>query len=137
MSSSVGYPNIYEDGDQRNYSKKEAHEERRTHPGVNVEGYFNKQAIINELRESEIKRSIEDRIKHEPGFAATFHGNKPSRGAQVDAELAREEAELIEKKKSKTDSLPGKKLEHHTDKSEWKQQMEEEEKEALAKHSER
>ncbi|KAF9771058.1 hypothetical protein IL306_011313 [Fusarium sp. DS 682] len=135
--SNVGYPNIYEDGDQRHYSKKELHEEGRMHPDVNVEGYLHKEGIMNELREARIQRTVEDRIKHEPGFAATFHGNKPSRGAEVDAELAREEAEMIEKKKRKTDSLPGKKLEHHTDKSEWMEQMDMEEQEARAKHSKR
>jgi hypothetical protein len=68
-----------------------------------------------------------------------MHGNKPSRGAEIDAELAREDAERVEKKNGKTDSMPGKKMERNTSKSEWKQQMdrEEEEEEALAKHSNR
>lgn len=66
-----------------------------------------------------------------------MHGNKPSRGAEVDAEIAREEAEQLAKKKSKTNSMPGKKLEHNTEKSEWNQQMNQEEQEARAKHSKR
>ncbi|KAF4448758.1 hypothetical protein F53441_7865 [Fusarium austroafricanum] len=134
--SKVGYPSSYEGGDQRHYSRDELHEEGRMH-GVNIEGYLNKESIMNELQESDNKRQIEDRMKHEPGFAATMHGNKPSRGAQVDAEIAREEAEQLAKKADKTDSMPGKKLEHNTDKSEWKLQMEQEEKEARAKHSKR
>lgn len=51
-----------------------------------------------------------------------MHGNKPSRGAEVDAEIAREEAEQLAKK-SKINSMPGKKLDHNTQKSEWKPQM--------------
>lgn len=66
-----------------------------------------------------------------------MHGNKPSRGAEIDADLVREDAEQLEKKKGKTDSLPGKKMEHNTTKSEWERQMDQEEEEARAKHSSR
>ncbi|KAF5601390.1 hypothetical protein FPANT_1761 [Fusarium pseudoanthophilum] len=141
--SNVGYPSLYEGGDQRHYSKQEVREENRTHPNVNTEGYLHKEGIMNELQEADTNRIVEDRMKHEPGFVAsitraTMHGNKPSRGAEIDAELAREDAERIEKKKGKTDSMPGKKMEHNTSKSEWKQQMDqEEEEEALSKHSNR
>lgn len=38
-----------------------------------------------------------------------MHGNEPSKGAKIDAEIQREEEELLRKKKEKTDSLPGKK----------------------------
>ncbi|KAK6697052.1 hypothetical protein SNK05_013599 [Fusarium graminearum] len=106
--SNFGYPSSYEGGDQRHYSREAIHEEGRMH-GVNTEGY------------REGHKKIEDRMKHEPGFAATMHGNKPSRGAEVDAEIAREEAEQLAKKKSKTSSMPGKKPDHNTEKSEWKQ----------------
>uniref|UniRef100_A0A0D2Y7L5 Uncharacterized protein n=1 Tax=Fusarium oxysporum (strain Fo5176) TaxID=660025 RepID=A0A0D2Y7L5_FUSOF len=119
--SNVGYPSSYEGGDQRHYSREEVREEGRTHPNVNPEGYLHKEGIMNELQEAD----------------ATMHGNKPSRGAEIDAELAREDAEQLEKKKSKTDSMPGKKMEHNTSKSEWKQQMDQEEEEARAKHSSR
>jgi hypothetical protein len=37
--SNVGYPSLYEGGDQRHYSKEEVREENRTHPNVNTEGY--------------------------------------------------------------------------------------------------
>jgi hypothetical protein len=63
-----------------------------------------------------------------------MHGNKPSRGAEIDAELAQEDAEQMAKKREKTDSMPGKKNEDHTEKSEWKQQIDREEKEAQAQH---
>lgn len=39
-----------------------------------------------------------------------MNGHEPSRGAKVDADIKREEEELLKKKKEKTDSLPGKKL---------------------------
>lgn len=66
-----------------------------------------------------------------------MHGNQPSKGAQIDAELAQEDAELMAKKREKTDSMPGKKMEHNTEKSEWKQQLDQEEYEARAAHSNR
>lgn len=41
---------------------------------------------------------------------AKVHGNEPSKGAKIDAEIQAEEEEAINKKKSgKTDSMPGKK----------------------------
>ncbi|KAI1016510.1 hypothetical protein LB503_010290 [Fusarium chuoi] len=85
--SNVGYPSSYEGGDQRHYRREEVREEvreeGRTHPNVNPGGYR---------------------------FSATMHGNKPSRGAEIDADLAREDAEQLERKKDKTDSMPGKKM---------------------------
>lgn len=43
-----------------------------------------------------------------------MHGNQPSRGAKQDAEIQAEEAEILKKKKEKTDSMTGKKLEHRS-----------------------
>ncbi|KAJ4127926.1 hypothetical protein NW768_008209 [Fusarium equiseti] len=134
--SNVGYPSSYEGGDQRHYSREAVREEGRTH-GVNTEGYLNKDSIMNELQASDTQRDIDDKMKHQPGFAATMHGNQPSKGAQIDAELAQEDAEMMAKKREKTDSMPGKKMEHNTEKSEWKQQMDQEEYEARAAHSNR
>lgn len=37
-----------------------------------------------------------------------MHGNKPSRGAKVDAQLQQEDAEMIAKKNTKTHSSTGK-----------------------------
>lgn len=43
-------------------------------------------------------------------WQAKHHGNEPSKGAKIDAELQAEEEEAINKKKAgKTDSMPGKK----------------------------
>lgn len=38
-----------------------------------------------------------------------MHGNEPSKGAKIDAELQAEDEAAIAKKVGKTDSLPGKK----------------------------
>jgi hypothetical protein len=46
-----------------------------------------------------------------------MHGNEPGPGAKKDAEIMAEEAEIIRKKQEKTDSLPGKKLNHNHHKS--------------------
>lgn len=43
-----------------------------------------------------------------------MHGNEPSAGARKDAEIMAEEAEMVKKKQGKTDSMPGKKFEHHS-----------------------
>lgn len=40
-----------------------------------------------------------------------MHGNQPSKGAKQDAEIQAEEAEMLRRKKEKTDSMAGKKLE--------------------------
>lgn len=37
-----------------------------------------------------------------------MHGNKPSRGAKVDAEIVKEEAEMLAKKSHKMHHMPGK-----------------------------
>lgn len=49
-----------------------------------------------------------------------MHGHEPSRVAKIDAEIAAEETEMLNKK-HKTDSLPGKKMEGNTLKSQEKQ----------------
>lgn len=66
-----------------------------------------------------------------------MHGNEPSRGAKIDAQLQQEEAELLAKKKKNTDSLPGKKNEPNTAKSEWKQELDAQAKAERTAHSNR
>jgi len=51
---------------------------------------------IREHRISESKQTIKDPLK-----PAMDHGNKPSRGAQIDAELQREDEEILKKKAQK------------------------------------
>jgi hypothetical protein len=63
-----------------------------------------------------------------------MHGNEPSQGAKVDAEIQDEEAGMLERKKG-TDSLPGKKSDHNTAKSEQKQELDAAVKQAQKEHS--
>ncbi len=48
--------------------------------------------------ERDSERESRERTVTDPLEAAQSHGNKPSRGAQIDAELQREDEELINKK---------------------------------------
>ncbi|TRX93067.1 hypothetical protein FHL15_005935 [Xylaria flabelliformis] len=116
----TGTSGTYEDGDEHNYSHRAIHDEQRHHLH-NVEGYkptkmcdeletVSRTAFVNRVFQTQAQ--IEERYKTDPLYRATMHGNKPSRGAQQDAEIQAEEAEMIRKKKEKTDSMAGKKLEH-------------------------
>lgn len=50
-------------------------------------------------------------VRTNQGTQATAHGNEPSRGAKIDAEIQAEEAEMLKKKNARgTDSMPGKKF---------------------------
>ncbi|KAI1498913.1 hypothetical protein F5X99DRAFT_391826 [Biscogniauxia marginata] len=108
---STGVPSTYEDGDQQNYRREDIHNEQKHH-FVNAEGYMPKRRnnIMNEMLEENVQGMVADRYKKDPTFAATMHGNKPSKGAQVDARIQAEEQEQLRKKQDKTDSLPGKKF---------------------------
>ncbi|KAH9897272.1 hypothetical protein F4778DRAFT_783364 [Xylariomycetidae sp. FL2044] len=90
----TGYPNTYDDDDERNYSAKFIHNEQKHH-NINVEGYMPKD------RTKAVDKMLEE--------DATSHGREPSKGAKIDAELQAEDEAIIRKKAAKTDSLPGKK----------------------------
>ncbi|KUI56103.1 hypothetical protein VM1G_09099 [Cytospora mali] len=47
--------------------------------------------------------------KQDPTLPAKAHGNAPSKGAKIDAEIQAEEEATLNKKSGKTDSMPGKK----------------------------
>lgn len=66
---------------------------------------------------------------------ASKHGNEPSRGAKVDAELKEEEEAILAKKKGKTDSIPGKQMPPHTGKTAQKQELDEAAHEERKAHS--
>ncbi|KAI1143261.1 hypothetical protein F5Y05DRAFT_368034 [Hypoxylon sp. FL0543] len=111
MSGNHGFSGIYEQGDQINYPRSNVAEEEKHHL-INAEGYRRKDLnkAMNQMREEDIQSEIAEREKHDPTYRATMHGNEPSRGAKADAEIQREEEELLKKKKEKTDSMPGKKF---------------------------
>ncbi|KAF4978627.1 hypothetical protein FZEAL_5030 [Fusarium zealandicum] len=132
--SNVGDSRTYEGGDQHTYSRSEVSEFGRTHR-VNMAGYpdqgtDDKEKIMNKLRGEDVRiqyrlqtkspqiltdhvlqiqDQINNRMKHEPGYIATMHGHAPSKGAMIDAEIAKEEAEMLHKLKAHTESMPGKK----------------------------
>ncbi|KAI1759190.1 hypothetical protein GGR53DRAFT_166809 [Hypoxylon sp. FL1150] len=111
MSGNHGARNIYEGQDQVNYGRTSIANEEKHHLRK-AEGYRPKDQnkAMNKMREEDIQDQVTERYKNDPTYHATMHGHEPSRGAQVDAEIQREEAEQIRKKQEKTDSMAGKKL---------------------------
>ncbi|KAI1107973.1 hypothetical protein F4804DRAFT_296463 [Jackrogersella minutella] len=110
MSGNHGYSGVYEQGDQVNYGRSDIANEEKHHK-TKAEGYKPKDQnkVMNHMREEDIQDDVAERYKHDPTYRATMHGNEPSRGAKIDAEIQHEEEELLRRKKEKTDSLPGKK----------------------------
>ncbi|KAH8662126.1 hypothetical protein BX600DRAFT_465632 [Xylariales sp. PMI_506] len=103
--SKVGTSGVYEAGDQRNVKQSEAHEATRYHEGQEHSHLANdskdQRSIANRLDHEE-RRSHEDDKPNpsqlDPTLPARLHGNKPSRGAEIDAELLAEEKEYLERK---------------------------------------
>ncbi|OTA64799.1 hypothetical protein K449DRAFT_421341 [Hypoxylon sp. EC38] len=110
MAGNHGLRSVYEEDDQVNYPRSFVAEEKKHHM-INAEGYLPKDRnkAVNQMREEDIKEEIAERYKRDPTYPAIVHGHEPSKGAKIDAEILREEEELLKKKKEKTDSLPGKK----------------------------
>ncbi|KAK4198746.1 hypothetical protein QBC40DRAFT_283184 [Triangularia verruculosa] len=100
--SNVGFPNIYEDSNQKNIKKSEVDEVTR-HSGENVKGFMPKDqpGEVNRLYEERLKRARAEALKKDPTLAATMHNNKPSKGAIIDREIEEEERAMLEKKKGK------------------------------------
>ncbi|KAK4666265.1 hypothetical protein QC763_405390 [Podospora pseudopauciseta] len=101
-NSKVGFPNIYEDSNQKNIKKSEIDEMTR-HSGENVKGFMPKDqpGEVNRLYEEKFKREQADALKNDPTLAATLNNNKPSKGAIIDKEIEEEERAMLEKKKGK------------------------------------
>ncbi|KAI9703879.1 MAG: hypothetical protein M1836_007651 [Candelina mexicana] len=111
-TSSVGQGSVYEAGDQRNYKNSEINEAERFKEGKANSHKANdskdERSIANKLAREE-KRQNEPEAqsqeakesKKDPTLPARNHGNEPSKGAKIDAELqAEEEAELKKKGKA-------------------------------------
>ncbi|KAH6973286.1 hypothetical protein EDB80DRAFT_833600 [Ilyonectria destructans] len=109
--SSIGFPksNELKSSHKKRYNSSEV-ANAVAKDGFSAAGYMNRSKIMNELHEEHIQREIEDRFMHEPGYAAMMHGHEPSKGARIDASIAREEAELLARKTKETSHLPGKKM---------------------------
>ncbi|KAF2968111.1 hypothetical protein GQX73_g5415 [Xylaria multiplex] len=109
---STGTASLFEDGDERHYSRGAIHDEQRHHLR-NVEGYMRKDQhkAMNDMLSEDTKVQIEERYKKDPLYSATMHNNQPSWGARQDAKIQAEEAEMLRKKQEKIDSKAGKKFE--------------------------
>ncbi|KAL2177526.1 uncharacterized protein P884DRAFT_292222 [Thermothelomyces heterothallicus CBS 202.75] len=108
FNSNIGFPSLYESGDQRTHAHGEASEFRRR-TGENVEGFLPKGQAgeLNRLHTEEIQRKQAENLKKDPTLAATMHGNAPSKGAIIDKELQQEDEAVLSKKK---DAMTGKKF---------------------------
>jgi len=110
-TSSVGTGGTYEADDQRTVSQKELNQQKkddRYHEGQEHSHKANdskdQRTIANKLdRESKRENEEEDTeetkaLKKDPTAPARMHGNEPSKGAKIDAELQAEEEEELKRK---------------------------------------
>jgi hypothetical protein len=98
---------IYEAGDQRNAPQSEQPQPTRFEEGVDNSHQSldskDERSIKNRLAAEERKGDKKDdaetaQSKMDPTRPAKMHGNEPSKGAKIDAELRREEQEELEQK---------------------------------------
>ncbi|KIY49162.1 hypothetical protein FISHEDRAFT_41950 [Fistulina hepatica ATCC 64428] len=102
--SHVGTNAIHSDGDQQSVLRNCIDCSEHT---VGVENSHDvldskdQRSIANRLAAAEEQKRHADsqHTAHDPTRPARDHGNEPSRGAQIDAEIQREEAELLERKR--------------------------------------
>ncbi|KKY27474.1 hypothetical protein UCRPC4_g01069 [Phaeomoniella chlamydospora] len=119
-NSSVGTRAVYEAGDQRNPPKSELNNAERYEEGKQNSHLPNdskdERSIANKLGNESKKNKQGDQAdlpedeaqyQKDPTLPARAHGNEPSKGAKIDAELAAEEEAAISKKGSL--NMPGKK----------------------------
>jgi len=111
-NSSVGNSGVYENGDQKNVPKSEIEQEKkdaRFHEGKEHSHKAldskDERSIANKLareekRENEPEEESEEvkALKKDPTAPAKMHGNEPSRGAKIDAEIQQEEEEELRRK---------------------------------------
>ncbi|KAI0310534.1 hypothetical protein OF83DRAFT_853230 [Amylostereum chailletii] len=106
MMSKVGNPQVYNDGDQRPSHadvdaarQQPAYEAGQRHSHQDTDAK-DERTIANRLAAAE-KKDHEPEPSNtvtDPLAPARSHGNEPSRGAKIDAEIQREEEELLGKK---------------------------------------
>ncbi|KAI0370452.1 hypothetical protein BV20DRAFT_1052481 [Pilatotrama ljubarskyi] len=114
MQSNVGNPQVYEDGDQRNGPSNASQLPEPNQPRANLaeQGQRNAHNVFDpkDDRNLEIRMKQEKKMERQaerderaqtvsdPLEPAQRHGHQPSRGAQIDADLQREDEENIKKK---------------------------------------
>ncbi|PHH65239.1 hypothetical protein CDD81_3098 [Ophiocordyceps australis] len=110
-NSSVGTRSLYEAGDQRNMKQSEARAGDKPYEQGQTNSHMandskDQRSIANRLAAEERKGEPSDdketaMSKKDPTLPAIMHGNEPSKGAKIDAQLqAEEEAELKRKGKA-------------------------------------
>ncbi|KAE8447703.1 hypothetical protein EG329_010510 [Mollisiaceae sp. DMI_Dod_QoI] len=111
-TSNVGNSQVYESGDQRTVPQSEINQEKkdaRFHEGKENSHKANdskdERSIANKLareekREKEPENESEEakQYKQDPTLPAKMHGNEPSKGAKIDAEIQAEEEEELRRK---------------------------------------
>ncbi|KJZ75875.1 hypothetical protein HIM_04699 [Hirsutella minnesotensis 3608] len=106
-NSSVGTSGVYEAGDQRNVKRSEMETAERYEEGKPGSHLANdskdERSIANRLAAEERRSEPEDdketaMLKKDPTLPAKMHGNEPSRGAKIDADLQAEEQEELRRK---------------------------------------
>ncbi|KAL0634260.1 hypothetical protein Q9L58_006797 [Maublancomyces gigas] len=109
---------IYEASDHHKTSRKDEHRyDEGTKNSHKATDSKDQRSIANRLGAAELlnRSHRDDTSGHwsmpDPRAPALMHGNEPSKGAKIDAELQAEDEATMAKKTghSKTDSLPGKK----------------------------
>ena len=111
MSSNGGNPQVYEAGDQRTKSDKEIEEEKkdaRFHEGkdnAHKQGDRKDERTHANTAAKEAKEHDQDEdtpevaaLKKDPTAPAKMHGNEPSKGAKIDAQIQAEEEEELRRK---------------------------------------
>ncbi|KAL1994947.1 hypothetical protein VTN49DRAFT_1134 [Thermomyces lanuginosus] len=109
-SSNVGSRQLYEAGDQRTTSRHEKNTRQRYKEGepgsLQPDDTLDKQGIANRLSQEPQRRRRGDGkydaeaelSKMDPTAPARLHGNAPSRGAQIDADLQHEDELRLQEK---------------------------------------
>ncbi|KAK4117680.1 hypothetical protein N656DRAFT_764844 [Canariomyces notabilis] len=115
-NSNVGNSQIYEAGDQRNQKASETgtgtrYQEGTAHSHLQNDSKdqrsLSNRAAAEKSSEKQESQSEETAMyKKDPTLPAKSHGNTPSKGAQIDAEIQAEEEQQLKKKGQ---NLPGKK----------------------------
>ncbi|KAI1140781.1 hypothetical protein F5Y05DRAFT_286756 [Hypoxylon sp. FL0543] len=110
--SNVGQGSVYEDGDQKNLKNSEVPGRPRYEEGVEHSHLPNdskdERSIANRLDNEERKLNRKEQddpetaaSKKDPTLPAKLHGNEPSKGAKIDADLKADDEEYLKQKHKK------------------------------------
>ncbi|GAO19388.1 uncharacterized protein UV8b_02130 [Ustilaginoidea virens] len=106
-NSNVGNSSVYEAGDQRNVKESERDEATKYEQGQPGAHLLNdpkdQRSISNRAAAEKKQQGSEDdfetaALKKDPTLPARLHGNEPSKGAKIDAQIAAEEEQELKNK---------------------------------------